>query len=111
MIAKNENDLPAFVRLQGQFDVVRTNGLPAEGDGIGGIAAFDYRGLVPAAIRAKERLALRVESDYRLRAGKVCKVVAAFAVLGLVIDDSVFDFHLPGIKVALKVRRIVLCIP
>jgi hypothetical protein len=38
-------------------------------------------------------------------------VVAALAVLGLVIDHAVFDFHLAGVEVALEVGGVVLRIP
>ena len=111
LVAENENDLTAFVRLQGQVDMMRTDGLPAEGNRIAGLAAFDCRGVIPSPICSQERLSLRIEPGQRLRAGKVRKMIAAFAVLGLVINNPVLDFHLPGIQVALQVRRIVLCVP
>jgi hypothetical protein len=68
-------------------------------------------GLVPAAVGAQEGLALGVETGQRLGAGKVGKVIAALAVLGLVVDDLVFHFHLAGAEVALEVGGVVQGIP
>ena len=40
---------------------MRADGRPAVSDGVGQLARFDRGRLVPAAIAAKKRLALRVE--------------------------------------------------
>ena len=66
---------------------------------------------VPAAVRAEERVALRVEAGQRLRAGEVREVVAPLAVLGLVVDDAVVDLDLARREVALEVGGVVLGVP
>ncbi len=38
-------------------------------------------------------------------------MIATLAVLGLVIDDAVFDLHLPDAEIALEVRAVVLRVP
>ena len=81
--------------LQLDFDMVRTNRLPAMRDRIGRLACFHSLGRIPAAIRAEEGFALGIEASQFFGAGKIGKVVAAFAIFGLVIDHFVHDFDLP----------------
>jgi hypothetical protein len=61
------------------------------GDRAGRLAALDGDRAVPAAIGPQERLAAGVEARRPLRAGEVGEVVAPLTVLGLVVDDPVFD--------------------
>ena len=75
------------------------------------LAGFDGGGRVPTAIAAQKRFALGIEAGQGLRAGEVGEVIAALAVLGFVIDDAVFHFHLAGVEVALEVGGVVLGIP
>jgi hypothetical protein len=102
VVAEHEDDLPRLAGGQVELHLMRADGRPAVGDGVGELAGFHGGGLVPAAIAAQEGLALRVEAGAGLRAGEVGKVVAALAVLGLVIDDAVFDLHLPMLKLRWK---------
>ena len=111
MIAKNEDDLLRFAGLEVEPDLVRADGRPAMGDGIGQLTGFHGCGLVPAAVCAEKRLALGVKTSGGPRAGEIGEVVAALAVLRLVIDDAVFDLHLADGEVALEVGGVVLGIP
>ena len=45
------------------------------------------------------------------RAGEPGEMIAALPVLRLVIDDFVFDLHLPDAEIALEIGGIVLGIP
>ena len=59
----------------------------------------------------EKRLALCVKTSSGARAGEKGEVVAALAVLGLVINDAIFDLHLADGEVALEVVGVVLGIP
>ena len=84
---------------------------PAVGDGVEGFAGFHRRRVVPTAVGAEERVALRVEAGEFFRAGEIREVIAALAVFGLVVDDPVHDFDLAGAEIALEVGRVVLSVP
>ena len=92
--------------------MLRADRLPAVRDGIAQTAhASTACGAVPAAVRAQESLALGIKPGQRLRAGKIGKVVAPFAVFGFVIDHPVFHFHFAGVEVALEIGGVILGIP
>ena len=38
-------------------------------------------------------------------------MIATLAIFGLVIDNAVFDFHLPDAEITLEVRAVVLRVP
>jgi len=38
-------------------------------------------------------------------------VIPALAVLGLVVNHLIFDFHLAGVEIALVIGRVVLGVP
>ena len=84
---------------------------PAVRDGIEGFAGFHRRRIVPTAVRAQKRVALRIETGEFFRTGEIREVVAPLAVLGLVVDDPVHNFDLAGAEIALEVRGVVLRIP
>ena len=113
VIPQQEDDLPALAGLERQLDVVRADRLPAVRDRVERRAARHGRGVVPAAVRPQERVALRIEAGQRLGAGEVGEVIAALAVLGLVVDHARgrVDLDLAGAEVALEVGRIVLRVP
>ena len=111
VVAEDEDDLAGLAGRQFELDLMRADRRPAMGDGVGELAGFDGGGLVPAAVTAQEGLALGVEAAAFGGAGEVGKVVAALAILGLVIDDAVFDLDLADGEVALEVGGVVLRIP
>ena len=112
VIAQQEDDLPGLAGLEGQLDVVRADRRPAVRDRSWTTRRARHgRGLVPAAVRPQERVALRVEAGQLLRAGEVGEVIAPLAVLGLVIDHPVLDLDLAGAEVALEVGGVVLRVP
>ena len=84
---------------------------PAVRDGVEGFAALHRRRVVPTAVSAEERVALRVEAGEFLRAGEIGEMVAALAILGLVIDDPVHDLDLAGAEIALEIGGVVLRVP
>ena len=65
MVAKNKDHLARLSGVQAKGDVVRTNRLPAVGDGISGLTVFNRQGRIPAAIGAEEGFALGVEASDR----------------------------------------------
>ncbi len=111
MVAEQEDDLLRLAGLKVQLDLMRADGRPAVGDGVSKLAGCNGGRRIPSAITAQEGLALRIEAGQRLGAGEVGKVIAALAVLGLVIDHAVLDFHLAGVEVALKIGGVVLSVP
>ena len=111
VIAQQEDDLLRLPGLQRELDLMRADGRPPVRDGVRRRAAFHRERLIPAAIRSEEGFALRVEPGGLKRAGEVGEVIAPLAVLGLVVDHAVFDFHLASAEVALKVGRVVLRVP
>ncbi len=110
-IPEHEDDLPRLARLERQLDVVRAARRPAVRDRVARASLLDGGRPGPAAIRAEERLTLRVEADRLLGAGEVGEVVAPLAVLALVVDDTVLHLDLAHREVALEVRRVVPRIP
>ena len=88
VVSQHKDDLACLARLERHLDVMRSDGLPAVRDRVERFAALDCGGVIPAAIRAEERFALRVETRQRLGAGKVGKMIAPLAVFGLVIDHA-----------------------
>src|ERR1019366_7837223 len=111
VVAKDKNDFLRFAGLQTHFDVMRTVRRPAVRDRVEGFATLHCRRVVPTAISAEERVALRIETSEFFRAGEIREVVAALAIFGLVVDDTVVDFNLAGAEVALEVGGIVLRVP
>ncbi len=75
------------------------------------LAALHGGRTTPAPVGAEEGIALRVEARERLGAGEVGEVIAALSVLGLVVDDAVFDLDLSGGEIALEVGLVVPGIP
>jgi hypothetical protein len=111
LVAENKKDLSGLAGIERNPDVVRANRRPAMRDRISRASALDGGGLVPAAIRAEKGVARGVEPGDFFRAGEVGEVVTAFAVLGLVVDDTVFDFDLADAEIALEVAGVVKRVP
>ena len=111
MVAEDKDDFLRLAGLQIHFDVVRTVRRPAVRDGVEGFAGFHRRRVVPTAVGAEERVALRVETGELFRAGEIREMVAALAILGLVVDDPVHDLDLAGAEIALEVGGVVLRVP
>ena len=111
VVAEDENDLLGLAGLEAQLDVVRADRRPAVGDRVERLAALDRRRVVPTAVGAQERVALGVEAGQLGRAGEIGEVVAPLAILGLVVDDLVFDLDLAGAEVALEIGGVVLRVP
>ena len=140
VVAQHEDDLGRLAGLQAEPDVVRADGRPAVGDGVGRLAALDDHRVVPAAVGAEEGLALGVEADQRGLTVLVCRqtisrrvdivcrrirtvsprssrtreireVIAPLAVLGLVVDHAAVDLDLAGVEVALEVGLVVPGVP
>ena len=111
MVAQQEDDLLCLTGLQLQLHLVRPHRRPPMRNRVGQLTGFHGCRLVPAAVAAQERLALRVESRAGFGTGEVGEVVAALAVLRLVIDHAVFHLHLPGVEISLEVGGVVLRIP
>ena len=64
-VAEHEDDLAGLAGLELELDVVRAARRPAVGDRVAGAAVLDDDRPVPAAVRAEERVALRVEAGER----------------------------------------------
>ena len=111
VIAEDKDDFLRFAGFQVHLDVVRAVRRPAVRDRVEGFAPLHRRRVVPAAVGAEERVALRVEAGEFFRAGEIREVVAALAILGLVVDDAVDDFDLAGAEIALEIGGVVLRIP
>jgi hypothetical protein len=111
VVTEEEDDLTGFARLELDVDLMGADGRPAVSDGARKLADLDGGRPVPSAIGTEEGVATGLKSGGLLRAGKVGEVVAAFAILGLVIDDAVLHLDLAGIEVALKVGGVVLRVP
>ncbi len=111
VVAEDEDDFLRLAGFQIHFDVVRAVRRPAVRDGVEGFAVFHRRRVVPTAIGAEKRVALRVETGEFLRAGEIREMVAPLAILGLVVDDAVHDLNLAGAEIALEVGGVVLGIP
>ena len=110
-VTEREDDLARLTRLDLEAHVVRADGLPAVGDGVGGHPALDDIRPFPASIWAQEGIALGIEAGQRLTAGEPGEVVATLPVLGLVIDDTVLDLDLTDRVVALEVGGVVVGVP
>ncbi len=110
-VAHGEDDLVRLIWCQLQAHVMAADGLPAMGHRVRRRALFHDGRSVPAAVGSQEGIALGVEPGQRLRTCEPGEVVAAFAVLGLVVDDVVFDLHLADRVVALEVGGIVQGVP
>jgi hypothetical protein len=63
VITKHEDDLLRLAGLEVEPDLMRADGRPAMGDGVGQLTGFDGCGLVPAAVGTKKRLALCVKAS------------------------------------------------
>ncbi len=111
MVTENKDDFLRFARFQIHLDVVRAVRRPAVRDGIEGFPPLHRRRVVPTAIGAEERVALRIKAGELLRAGEVREMIAALAILGLVIDDLVHDLDLAGAEIALEIGGVVLRVP
>ena len=111
VVAEDENDFLRLAGLQIHFDVMRAVRRPAVRDGVERLAALHRRRVVPTAVSAEERVALRVEAGEFLRAGEIGEMIAALAIFGLVINDAVHDLDLAGAEVALEIGGVVLRVP
>ena len=111
VVAEDKDDFLRFAGLQIHFDVMRTVRRPAVRNRVEGFATLHCRRIVPTAVGAEERVALRIETGELFRAGEIREVVAALAILGLVVDDTVHDFDLAGAEIALEVGGVILGVP
>jgi len=111
VVSQYERDLAALARREFSFHLVRANGSPAVGNRIREAAALDGYRLIPASIGSHERVTLGVKRLHLGGARKIGKVIASLAIFRLVINNAVFDFHLPDAKVALEIRGVVLRVP
>src|SRR5690606_10383301 len=93
-VPQDEGVLPRLTVRERNVELVRTDGVPAGRDRVGGLASVWDGGLVEAVAESQEGVAVCVEAGDRSvhRVDRV--VVAARAVLGLVIDRTVFDLDL-----------------
>ncbi len=91
--------------------MVRSDWLPPVCYRIGGLTGFHRRRVIPPPVRTQEGFSLGVEPGQLFGAGKVSEMVTSFAVLGLVINDFIDQFHLSGGKIPLEVGRIVISVP
>ena len=107
VIAEHKDDGAAFAGLQTQLDVIGGDRLPAISNRVIRLALFHSAWAIPAAPGPKEILPLGVEAFQLLGTGEEREVFAAFAVLGLVINDLVDDLDLAGGKIALEIGEVV----
>src|SRR5208337_3995692 len=96
MVAEDKDHLPRFPWGHLEIYLVGAHRRPTVSHRVGKLANRHGSRVVPAAVGAKKCVAAGVETGGRFRTGKIGKVVAAFAVLGLVIDDAVFHLDLAG---------------
>ena len=110
-VAETEQNLLFLARGQGDVDVQRAHRGPPVGDGAGAVPGADGLGVCRAAVHPAECVAGGVEAgDWRV-GPEHRVVVAAFAVLGLVVDDAGLHLHFAGGEVALEVGAVVDGVP
>ncbi|OQA15447.1 MAG: hypothetical protein BWY63_02928 [Chloroflexi bacterium ADurb.Bin360] len=88
-----------------------THWRPPPGDGIVRGAFSNGLRRSPTTVGTQEGFTLCIKARQGRGAGEVSKVIPAFTILGLVINDTIFHLHLANAEVALEVGRIVLRIP
>ncbi len=95
-IAQYEYDgllLPGF---KGEVEIVGCHGLPAMGDGIGGLAFKDSLGTVKTVIQADEGFAIGVIPIDRCVSPEEGIMVPALTVFCLMVDRRAFHLHFSG---------------
>ena len=110
-VAQTEQDAAAFAGSKAQVDVQRTHRCPAVSNAAGTVPGADGLRVCRAAVYPAEGIPGGVEAVHRAVCPENGVVVAAFAVLGLVVDDAAFHLHLASGVVALEVGAVVHGIP
>ena len=93
------------------MEVVRTDRLPAMGDGVGTFAVFHSIWCSRGTIDTHEGISGGIEGSDFLVGVESSVVVSSFSVFGFVIDGRSDDFHFTGRIVSLEVGGIILRIP
>jgi hypothetical protein len=110
-VAEQKVKAAALAGREGKIDLERPDRRPAARQAARAPPGRDGRRTVEPFVHAHEGVARRVEAGHGHARSKVCKMVAALAVLGDVEDGAALDLDLAGREVALEVGRVVHRVP
>ena len=99
------------MRFQMDAEVMRTDRLPAVGDGVAAGTVLYGKGILRGSVYAHKGIAACVEGIGRTVCIEDSVVISSFSVFRLVIDGAAFNLHFTGGEVALEVCCIIRRIP